>query len=75
MVCSYLLTPRERRTLQRYVATGEALNSFSGLLKYLQDSKEQLRADMNLIDAVLKQNCARTSSPLESSIPAPKNHS
>jgi hypothetical protein len=54
MVCSYLLTPRERSTLQRYLATGEALTGFSRLMHYLQDSKKQLRADMNLIDAVLE---------------------
>lgn len=75
MVCSYLLTPRERRTLQLYVATGEAHNGFSRLLQYLQDSKEQLRADMNLIDAVLEQNHSLESSPLESGIPTPKNSS
>lgn len=57
MVCSYLLTPRERRTLQRYLTTGEVLSGFSRLLHYLQDSKEQLKSDMNLIDAVLEQNC------------------
>ena len=50
MARTYILTKKERETLQRFLETGEKLNGFSVLIHYLKKARPQLEADLNLVD-------------------------
>ncbi len=55
MVRNYILTKKERETLQRFMETGEKLNGFSVLVYYLNKARPQLEADLNLVDRALTE--------------------
>ena len=55
MARNYILTKKERDTLQRFLETGEKLNGFSVLVYYLNKARPQLEADLNLVDRALTE--------------------
>jgi hypothetical protein len=52
-VREYVLTPRERRILEKYVESGIRLDGFSVLIIRLRRARKRLTEDMNLIEATL----------------------
>jgi hypothetical protein len=55
MVRAYILTPRERTILKRFIETGEKLNGFDILIHYLNKYQTQLCQDLNLIETAIQQ--------------------
>jgi len=55
MVREYILTPRERKLLKRFLETNEKLNGFSVLIHLLKKSLGKLEADLELIQKALEK--------------------
>lgn len=55
MVRSYILSPRERELLRRFVETNEKLNGFTVLIHYLKKNRDKLQEDLKLIDLALQK--------------------
>lgn len=55
VVRSYILTERERQIAERYLKTGEKLETLTELLFHLKRNYPNLKSDMELIKELLKK--------------------
>lgn len=52
---SYILTERERKTLERHVETGEKLDGFTVLVHHLKKHRDTINEDLELVEASLRK--------------------
>lgn len=55
MVRSYILTPRERKVAERYLKTGEKLETLTELIFHLRKNYPSLKSDMDLVGKLLEK--------------------
>jgi len=51
----YILSPKEKRTIKRYLETGECLDGFSVLLHRCKYNLPQIKEDLGLIEQLLQK--------------------
>ena len=55
MVRSYVLTPRERQVAERFLKTGEKLETLTELIFHLRKNYPGLKSDMELVKELLEK--------------------